>query len=194
MIDVIPITSVRQGRGQSSAEVWRTVPGSKGYYSVSNLGRVRSEPINHCRVGRQRGRVLKCYRDTKGYAQFGLCVPGRRRQMMKVHRAVALAFIGPRPQGAQTNHISGNKKDNSAQNLEYVSCRQNIRHAWALGLRRAEQTRGERQGNSKLTCDQVRMIRAEHGRITATELARRFGVTSQCIAFVQKGKTWKHVV
>jgi len=174
-------------------EEWRSIPGSEGYYSVSNFGRVRSEPIQTSAVGRRRGRVLRCYRDTKGYLMFGLCVPGTKRVPMKVHRAVALAFLGPRPEGCQINHVSGDKNDNTPGNLEYISCRRNIRHAWALGLRRPEQLRGENHGKAKLTEVQVREIRGANGQVTAKEWARRFGVTPQCISCVQKFLTWRHV-
>jgi len=112
---------------------------------------------------------------------------------MKVHRAVALAFIGPRPPGAQINHVSGDKQDNSVANLEYVSCRRNVRHAWETGLRRPEQVRGERHGAAKLTAAQVREIRSLHPRVPRRELARHFGVTVQCVNAVVKHKTWRHL-
>ena len=180
-------------RESPAAEEWRMIPGSDGYYSVSSLGRVRSEPVTRRTVGRQRGRILKCYPDNKGYRQFSVCLPGARRKTMKVHRAVALAFMGPRPPGAQINHISGDKNDNSVTNIEYVSCRRNVHHAWELGLRTAEQVQGERHGRSKLTANDVREIRSNHRQTTVKQLAHRFGVTIQCIHAVIKRKTWRHV-
>lgn len=167
-------------------EQWRVIPGSGGLYSVSTEGRIRSH------FNRQ-SRVLACCPDTKGYLQFAMSLPGGRRVRMKVHRAVALTFLGTRPQGTQINHISGDKNDNSVRNLEYVSCRENVRHAWAMGLRSPEQVQGERHGRSRLTADKVREIRASHGKATVTELADRFGVTPQNIDCVLKRRTWKHV-
>ena len=107
-------------------EEWRPVPGAEGYYSVSSLGRVRSEPLPHPCVGRQRGRVLKLSRDSKGYLIFKLCLPGERGRTTKAHRAVAAAFLGPPAGDAQVNHRNGDKSDNRPENLEYVSCRENI--------------------------------------------------------------------
>jgi DNA-binding XRE family transcriptional regulator len=51
--------------------------------------------------------------------------------------------------------------------------------------------RGERVGGAKLTADDVRSIRrsAESQRV----MARRFGVSRRSIAFIQKGRTWRHV-
>jgi DNA-binding transcriptional regulator YiaG len=174
-------------------EEWRAVPGSEGHYSVSNHGRVRSEPISGTAVGRQRGGILRCHRDTKGYRQFCMCLPDGRNLRMKVHRAVALAFMGPRPDGAQINHISGDKTDNSLANLEYISCRENVRHSWENGLRRAEQTCGERHGRAKLTEAQIREIRSSYGHLSTTQLARRFGVSVQNIGQILKHQTWRHV-
>ncbi len=174
-------------------EQWQLIPGSEGYYSVSNLGRVRSEPTQNRTVGRQRGRVMRCYRDSKGYLMFGMCLPGRKRVSMKVHRAVALTFIRPRPEGCQINHKSGDKSNNSVANLEYVTCGENVRHAWRTGLAGPRRPRGEKHSRAKLTDAHVREIRAANSHVTASELASRFGVTLQCILAVQKFETWRHV-
>ena len=181
------------GQEPAVKEEWRLIPGSDGYYSVSNLGRVRSEPIQTGSAGRQRGRLLRSYHDSKGYLMFGLYLPGRKRVSMKVHKAVALAFLGSRPAGVHINHISGDKEDNSAANLEYITCRENIHHAWKTGLRRADQVRGEKHGRAKVTEVQVREIRAAEGSVTARELSRRFGLSLQAIRSSQKLETWRHV-
>ncbi len=174
-------------------EEWRTIPGSQGLYSVSSLGRVRSNPVQTSRLGRQRGRVLRCGRDDKGYLQFIMYLSGGRHQNMKVHRAVALAFLGSRPPGAQINHRSGDKRDNSVANLEYVTCRENIRHGWNNGLYTAEHARGEKNTFAKLTAADVQRIRELSGTINVADLAARFGVTKQNIWLIVKGRTWRHV-
>ncbi len=175
-------------------ERWAPLPDSTGYYSVSDEGRVRSEPVQTSSVGRQRGRVLKCSRDSKGYLQFRICLPGGRHRQMKVHRAVALAFLGDRPAGCQINHKSGDKLNNAVGNLEYVSCRENIRHGWKTGLYGADHCRGERNPFAKLTAADVRQIRDLSSTTSLTNLASRFGVKRQTIWQILKGKTWRHVV
>jgi len=181
------------GALSAASEEWRTVPGAEGLYSVSNLGRIRSEPIRTGRVGKQRGRILSCYRDSKGYLQFGISLLDGRCKRMKVHRAVALAFLGPRPAGCQINHKSGDKRDNSVGNLEYVTCRENIRHGWRTGLYTGAHARGEGNAAAKLTADQVRQIRAMSSTASLAEVARRFGITMQNVWQIVKRKTWKHV-
>ena len=170
-------------------ETWRCIPGCDGFYSVSNLGRVRSEPIQTSAVGRRRGRILKCSPDTKGYLLFAVCLPGRMRRTMKVHRAVALACLGPRPDGYQINHKSGDKLDNSVANLEYVTCRENIRHCWQTGLHGTDHCKGEANRQAKLTAEDVRVIRRLHPELSLGQLASLYGVTKANISSIVRRKT-----
>lgn len=173
-------------------ECWRPIPGTDGQYSVINRGRVRSEPLAG-RTGRQRGRVLKPRASRKGYPVFRVCLTSGMRWQATVHSAVAAAFIGPRPDGHQVDHKNGDKTDNRVENLEYVTCRENIRRSWASGQHTAEHCRGEANTKAKLTADDVRTIRAIYPAKSLGELAALYGVSLQNIAFIAKRKTWKHV-
>ena len=35
----------------------------------------------------------------------------------------------------QINHIDGNKVNNSLENLEWITCADNMKHSWEIGLR-----------------------------------------------------------
>ena len=50
-----------------------------------------------------------------------------------VHSLVALAFIGPRPEGMEVNHKDCDKQNNALNNLEYVTHGENQRHAAQMG-------------------------------------------------------------
>lgn len=174
-------------------ENWRPVASAEGFYSVSSLGRVRSEPLPCRTSGRQRGRVLALSLDTKGYPIVGIFVPeGRRSRTQKVHRLVAEAFLGP-ANGQQVNHINGDKTDNRVENLEYVSCRDNVRHCWRHGLHGTDHCRGSANTNAKLTDEDVRSIRSLHPGISSNRLAEMFGVSATNIGQIVKRKTWRHV-
>ena len=67
--------------------------------------------------------------NTAGYASVRL--PDKNHL---VHRMVAEAFI-PNPENKpQVNHKDGNKRNNNASNLEWVTPKENMAHAWANGL------------------------------------------------------------
>ena len=89
------------------------------------MGRVRSNLRD--------GRILKASPDRKGYMRLRVTLDGVKHSY-KVHRLVAMAFV-PNPEDKpQVNHIDGNKNNNSADNLEWVTNRENARHAIDTGL------------------------------------------------------------
>lgn len=165
-------------------EEWRPVVGYEGVYEVSNLGRVkRVGPAK----GAQSGRVLKPLPDRRGYQSVVLwCKFVEKRTF--IHKLVAAAFIGPRPDGLAVNHIDHDPTNNRAANLEYVTNRDNTHHAMKAG----RMAHGERHGSAKLTADQIIDIRAASG-ITQRELAAKYGVGQMTINAILRRKTWTHV-
>lgn len=108
--------------------------GYEGFYSVSDQGRVRSEPravsCGRGAVRRAGGHLLKPHRvgQTKtsvGYWTVGFYVEGKRKGM-SVHVLVAEAFLCPRPPGLQCCHKNGNGLDNRPVNLRWGTASENI--------------------------------------------------------------------
>ncbi len=106
---------------------WRDVLGFEGSYQVSSTGLVRS-------VKRGRKNLAPSH-SKSGYLQVNLYRDGQP-QHFYVHRLVAAAFLGPIPWWAVVNHKDGNKRNNRADNLEFMTLEQNIKHAKLLGLMR----------------------------------------------------------
>lgn len=79
---------------------------------------------------RRRGRVLRPQPHNNGYRTVS--PDGRKHKT--IHSLVAAAFLGPRPDGCDVNHIDGDKTNNAASNLEYVTRKENMQHAMATGL------------------------------------------------------------
>ena len=115
-------------------EEWRPVVGWEGWYSVSNLGRVRRESMGR---GSYPGRILKPrWNHLQRYPQVSLS-RGNKVTPHYIHRLVAMAFLGSSPAGKeQINHRDGDRTNNAVSNLEFVTSSENVRHALRLGLRR----------------------------------------------------------
>ena len=107
-------------------EIWKAVPGTKGYIEVSTEGNVRSHLRGH-------PQPLKTQADHRGYQRLRVNIEGTKLTY-KLHREVAKAFI-PNPNNLpQVNHKDGNKNNNCVSNLEWVSNIENAHHAIANGL------------------------------------------------------------
>jgi hypothetical protein len=104
-----------------------------------------------------------------------------------VHRIVAEQFLGPCPEGREVNHKDGNKQNNCAWNLEYVTGNENHRHASKAGLK----TCGENHPHSKLSADAVGQIRKLSAQgFRATVLAKMYGVSVRNIYGIKSGEFW----
>jgi len=75
--------------------------------------------------------MLKQNRDGSGYPIVSIWGWGGR---VRVHNLVAETFIGKKPFGSQVNHKDGIKAHNYPENLEYISQKENLRHAFRTGL------------------------------------------------------------
>lgn len=101
-------------------EVWRPVKGAEGLYEVSSWGRVKSLRM---------GRMLSATDNGHGYKIVALGTKNGKKQNRYVHRLVADAFLGGIPEGKEINHIDRDRSNNSLENLEVISHRQNVNHS-----------------------------------------------------------------
>lgn len=72
---------------------------------------------------------------SKGYIRVN---HGRNKFYRDAHRLIWEAVNGPIPEGMQVNHINGIKTDNRIINLEVVTPRENLLHAYRTGLKCAK--------------------------------------------------------
>lgn len=118
---------------QMTEEIWKDIKGYEGLYQVSNLGRVKS--LAKCdRLGRYHEECIKSQvNNGNGYLIVNLKHEGVQR-IITVHRLVAEAFIPNVKNKRCINHIDGNKRNNSVENLEWVTHKENMQHAVKFGL------------------------------------------------------------
>ena len=121
-------------------EIWKDIKNYKGLYQVSNLGRVKNvKRIVKISKNKEKYKevpehILKPYINKSGYAYVTLANNGNSKNV-RVHRLVAETFIPNTYDKSQVNHINGIKTDNRVENLEWVTCQENIKKAWDTGLR-----------------------------------------------------------
>jgi len=182
-------------------EEWRDVVGYEGNYIISESGVVVRAKATR---GAVLGKRLKPCTDKGGYVRVKLFLNGVHKYH-SLHCLVAAAFIGERPQGLDINHIDGNKANAHFSNLEYVTRRENIRHASAMGLMATGDRSGARTHpesyrkdgaycNARLSEDDVRRIHTLHKQgVAQKELALMFGVVPHHISNILSRKKWKHI-
>lgn len=176
-------------------EVWKYIEGYEGKYQVSNMGRVKSveRKVKHPKGGLMilRSRILKPASAAGGYAVVNLSKKNKAK-LMYIHRAVALSFLDNPKNKQQVNHINGNKRDNSASNLEWCTPKENMKHASSSGLVKHN---GSQSVNSKLKEKDVKKIRKEYslGNTTHQKLSEQYNVCRTLITQIINRKVWKHI-
>lgn len=166
---------------------WKPVPLAVycDHYVVSDAGVVRRITGGK---GTRHGAPLK-HLPINGYATVQLSWRGRV-QRASVHRLVAMAFIGPVPEGKEVNHCDGNRANPNVANLEYVTRQENLLHARRV-LKKAS---GSRCYLAKLNEEQVISLRTRYaqGGITQRTLANEYGLSQSAISAILL-KNWKTV-
>lgn len=165
---------------------WKDIVGFEGLYQVSRCGRVRSmdRVVSVKRYGkiyqkRLKGAIKAECNDDAGYATVNLS--GKR---LRVHRLVAITWLGPPKPGQEVCHGPNGRSDNSVDNIRWGSQTDNRNDHYAEGV-----------GNIKRV---IRSDGKEYPSITAA--ADDIGRAKQSIQMVCAGKRdscggygWKYV-
>ena len=131
-------------------EAWEPIEGFDGYL-VSSLGRVLSKRY-------AQPRILSTARNRDGYVKVRLWRDNRPHYKY-MHLLVAVAFVGPRPDGMEARHRDDDKENNSASNLHYGTRSDNILDA----------VRNGRQANAAKThCPRGHAYSPENTRVRPT--------------------------
>ena len=110
-------------------EIWKDIVIEKNgilydftnLYKVSNLGRIKSY------VRDKNGKIMSPKKEKSGYMQICLRNNGEK-EIFKVHRLVATAFLPNPDKLPQVNHKDENKTNNNVDNLEWCSASYNTNY------------------------------------------------------------------
>lgn len=90
-------------------------------YEISNTGKLRN---------RRTKKELKFTIHPTGYKVVVISLGHRHIcKLIKIHRAVAYMFVDGYREGLVVNHKDLNKLNNNADNLEWITCKENAYHA-----------------------------------------------------------------
>ena len=105
-------------------EKWKDIPNFN--YQISDCGRVRNS---------ENGYILKQQNNKRGYRVIRIKDKNGIKSSFMVHRLVAAAFCKNDRNLVEVNHKDGVKTNNHANNLEWCTRGENIKHAWDNNLR-----------------------------------------------------------
>lgn len=125
----------------------------------------------HYKVSR-RGEIFSMKRNKiltptdERYNSMTICNKDGIPKKIKVHRLVAMIYI-PNPDNLPiVNHIDGNQRNNSVENLEWTSQADNIRHSLNNGLTKLHKRKVDKldnEGNIIQTYDSLKEAGEAHG-------------------------------
>ena len=123
------------------------------------------------------------------YKAVTLCEDGERKEET-VHRLIAKAFV-PNPDNLPiVNHIDGDKLNNRADNLEWCTQQENVRHAMDTGLRRTEVI-NEYRTISDETATQICILLEQGSR--NKDICEMFDVDQVIVSGIKAGKFYRDI-
>jgi hypothetical protein len=169
-----------------------TYPGVKeDLYIISDEGNIINTKTNKTR----KTNIL----DKNGYPRLEMACKEKGRHI-QLHILVAHEFIGIRPEGLVINHKDGDPTRSFAENLEYITQSENVKHAYRIGL--ATPLAGENANGNVYKESMIREIcKMFQDGIDIKDIRKTFGAsrtnnrsTYSLIDDIRAKRTWKYVI
>lgn len=150
-------------------------------YYVTDDGRIWSERTQ---------KYLSAQYDKNGYVKVQMRSTDNKSHRYSVHRLVLENFKPVQGMDKlQVNHKDGNKLNNSLNNLEWTTCKENINHAIENNLRATI------NGSAKLTPEQViEIYRRSWNGENNIKLGKEFGINPDQVGRIKNKKSWEKIL
>lgn len=164
-------------------EIWRDIKGYENEYQVNQYGEIRTlKDSSVCKANT----ILKPQISKRNGYVYQMLWKNGKAKLFRVHRIVASAFVDNPNNYKQVNHIDGNKTNNNAENLEWCSQSQNMKHAYKNKLQvPSEKQRKAIINSNKLK--QKKVCQIKDGKIInifsgISEASRQTKISISCIS------------
>jgi hypothetical protein len=172
----------------------------EGIYAISEDGKVfaydkKVKVGNNGGYRDQHGFFLKFYKTTKktDHSCVYLAKEGRKKRFF-IHRLIATAFIENPHNHPFVNHKDGNASNNSIENLEWCTAKQNSKHAYDMGFLKMPNQSGANNSNAKLSNDEVIAIRGHYEiEKNISNVAKKFNIKKSTAWTICTRKSWTNI-
>ena len=159
-------------------ERWKPIPKFDDLYEVSSLGRIRALKT---------GRIKKPTVDSESGRHFVLLWRGNKPKLMRLSRAVLLAFRGAPPLGHEGCHNDGKLENNTLDNLRWDTAKNNQ----ADRIKHGTSNRGEKSQMAKITEKQALAIIRDPRK--QAEIAAAYKIKQGTVSRIKSGIRWPHL-
>ncbi|EHT6215651.1 HNH endonuclease [Staphylococcus pseudintermedius] len=145
----------------------------KNIYYISKFGNIYSQSKSNPEIIK----MMSLVPDGEGYLRTHI-----NGKTVKAHILVAESFIRPRKSKEVINHLDGNRKNNTLENLEVTTQSNNLKHFWSM--------KKERRRLTPEKAEQIRMLHFVEG-LSYNAIARQFDCTATSVRQIINNITFK---
>ena len=148
-------------------------------------------------INKNTGNILSKIQAKDGYIMVSLMKVGGGTTYLPFHRIKMMAFNPvPNMDNLQVNHKDGNKQNNNLNNLEWVTAKENIVHAWKNNLASAKNIEGNKSNLHHYTeQDALKVIELLKTNLyTDKEIAEMTNTNAKTfVTRIRRKETWKYL-
>lgn len=143
----------------------------------------------------KRGKLLKPFpvgTDIRKYYAIDISTKEKIFKSQYLHRIIWITYNGEIPVGFEINHIDGDKRNCSLNNLEIVTSSENSLHSFKLNL---QNNQGENHPNKKIN-DEIALIIMSRikNKKSLKSISNELNVSINIVKDISRGKTWQHLI